>query len=136
LVRHLSLRHVVKYLARAMQWNDVIDVDLLKRRDRAVHVIVRVRGQVESTNDRMHFWHARCRLRLLDGVDHAAMAARGENYEATSFEVKGGSEFVLELVGNNRFSPLFLRQLARKAANPISETDLHGGRREHLLKAV
>src|SRR5262245_28914327 len=64
------------------------------------------------------------------------MTAGGENDKSTSLQVKGGGEFMLELVGNNRVGLLFLRQLARKAANPVLETNLHTAWREHLLKTT
>src|SRR5262249_45068911 len=99
-------------------------------------VIFIIGGKMEPADYRVDFCHPRHRLRLLDAIDDTAMAARGENDKSTSPKVEGGGEFVLELVGNNRFGLLLLRELARKAADPVPKTDLHGARREHLLEAV
>ena len=68
------------------------------------------------------------RLRLLDGIYHAAMTAGGENDQTSSPDVEGSGGFVLELVGNYRFGLLFLGQFATKAADPIPKTNLHGAR--------
>ena len=64
----------------------MVNVYLLERCNRLMHVVFGVRRKMEASDHGMDFCDPRCRLRLLDGVDHAAMAARGENYEAPSFE--------------------------------------------------
>jgi hypothetical protein len=59
LARHLSLGHLVERLAGAVQWNDVIDFDVLERRDRLANIILLVRREVEAADDCMNLLNAR-----------------------------------------------------------------------------
>ena len=51
---YFRLREFVEHLSRAMQRNDVIDIHLLERCNCLAHVIVSIRGKVETADDRMH----------------------------------------------------------------------------------
>ena len=72
---------------------------------------------------------------LLDGVDHTAVAARGENDEAASFEIVGRGKFMPELIGDIRLCLLVFRKLVGIAADPVFDADLHRARRKDLLEA-
>ena len=43
------------------------------------HILFFIGGKVESADHRMHFGNPRGRLGLLDGIDDAAVAARGKD---------------------------------------------------------
>ena len=55
---------------------------------------------METADHRVHLLHPRCRLCLPDGVEHAAMTARGEDNQALSLYDKIGGELMLEIVGD------------------------------------
>ncbi len=75
LIWHLGLGDLVERLAGAMQWDDVVDIDLLQRFDRVAYIVFLIGGEVESADHRVNFVDPGSRLGLLDRVDHAAMAA-------------------------------------------------------------
>src|SRR5512132_2523837 len=61
------------------------------------------------------------------------MAARGQHDEAAALEIVGCADLVAELVGDDRLRPLLFAELVGKAADAVLDTDLHRGRRQHLL---
>src|SRR5258706_9541279 len=134
LIWHLGLGDLVERFAGAVQWNDVVDIDVLERRDRVAHIVFLIGGEVESADHRMNLVDPGSRLGLPDRVDHAAMAARGQNDQPASFQVERGGDLVPELVGNDRLGPVALRKPVGIAPHPVVHADLHGAGRQELLK--
>ena len=62
------------------------------------------------------------------------MAARGKNDKSTPLEVVRCSEFMLELVGEDRLGLVSFWQLVRIAADPMGNAYFHSAGREHLLE--
>src|SRR5271170_272351 len=48
--RHLGLGHLLKRLTGAMQWNDIVDVDILECRNLVAHIVFLIRPAVETAD--------------------------------------------------------------------------------------
>src|SRR5438445_3382405 len=65
LARHLGLGHVVERLTSAVQRDDVIDIDILERRDGLAHIVLIIWREVEAADNSVNFLDARRCLSLL-----------------------------------------------------------------------
>ncbi len=123
LIWHLGLGNLVERLTGAVQWNDIVDIDIAERHDRVAHIVFLIGGEVESADHRMNFLNARSRLGLFDRVDHPAMTAGGQYDQPASFQIERGSDLMPELVRDDSLGPLVLRKPLGIAANAVVCTE-------------
>ncbi len=71
---------------------------------------------MEPADDGVYFVDAGDFLGLLDRIDNAAMAARGQHDEAFALDQIGGRDFVVKIVGNLGAGIVHRRHFFRKTA--------------------
>lgn len=90
---------IVEPISGTMAGDQVFRIDLLQSRDDLSDVgIVKRRNDMETTDNCVHLFHSGHGLRLSDGVDHTAMAARCENDQTLALDDEVGADLVLEIV--------------------------------------
>src|SRR5215475_6624040 len=90
---------------------------------------------MHSAKHCMHFLDSGDVDCAFDRIHHPAVTARRDHYQAATFNVEAGGEFMLEIVRNYVGRALLLWKLVGEATDPIVHADGHSCRRQHFFES-